>query len=73
MLFGVMEGMDVGVRSSNNIYDPIGQVGWQHWVSRKVVDERWSPYFQMIHGSKVLHLISYSVALQSLKDLGRLT
>jgi hypothetical protein len=22
------EGMDVGVRSSNDIYDPIGQVGW---------------------------------------------
>jgi hypothetical protein len=21
-------GMDVGVRSSNDIYDPIGQVGW---------------------------------------------
>jgi hypothetical protein len=30
--------MDVGVRSSNDIYDPIGQ------VSRKIVDERWSPY-----------------------------
>jgi hypothetical protein len=24
----VREGMDVGVRSSNDIYDPIGQVGW---------------------------------------------
>jgi hypothetical protein len=24
----VVEGMDVGVRSSNDIYDPIGQVGW---------------------------------------------
>jgi hypothetical protein len=26
--FRVREGMDVGVRSSNDIYDPIGQVGW---------------------------------------------
>jgi hypothetical protein len=26
--FMVGEGMDVGVRSSNDIYDPIGQVGW---------------------------------------------
>jgi hypothetical protein len=26
--FGVREGMDVGVRSSSDIYDPIGQVGW---------------------------------------------
>jgi Fe-S cluster biosynthesis and repair protein YggX len=26
--------MGVGVRTSNDIYDPIGQVGWQHWVSR---------------------------------------
>jgi hypothetical protein len=24
----VREGMDVGVRSSNDIYDPIRQVGW---------------------------------------------
>jgi hypothetical protein len=32
--------MDVGVRSSNDIYDPIGKVGWLHWVSRKIVDER---------------------------------
>jgi hypothetical protein len=38
--------MDVGVRSSNDIYDSIGQVGWKHWVSRKIVDERWSPYRQ---------------------------
>jgi hypothetical protein len=36
--------MDVGVRSSNDNYDPIGQVGWSHRVSRKIVDERWSPY-----------------------------
>jgi hypothetical protein len=36
--------MGVGVRSSNDIYDPIRQVGWQHWVSRKIVDEWWSPY-----------------------------
>jgi hypothetical protein len=28
MPFRVREGMDVGVRSSNDIYDPIGQVGW---------------------------------------------
>jgi hypothetical protein len=41
MSFSVREGMEVGVRSS--IYDPIGQVGWLHWVSRKIVDERWSP------------------------------
>jgi hypothetical protein len=27
MPFWVREGMDVGVRSSNDIYDPIGQVG----------------------------------------------
>jgi hypothetical protein len=39
----VREGMDVGVRSSSDIYDPIGQVGWLHWVSRKIVDERFSP------------------------------
>jgi hypothetical protein len=26
--FRVREGMDVGVRSSNDIYDPIVQVGW---------------------------------------------
>jgi Fe-S cluster biosynthesis and repair protein YggX len=44
MPFRVREGMDVGVRSSNDIYDPIGQVGWKHWVSRKIVEERWSPY-----------------------------
>jgi hypothetical protein len=35
--------MDVGVRSSNDIYDPIAQVGWLRWVSRKIVDEKWSP------------------------------
>jgi hypothetical protein len=32
MPFRVREGMDVdvdvGVRSSNDVYDPIGQVGW---------------------------------------------
>jgi hypothetical protein len=28
MPFRVREGMDVGVRSSNDISDPIGQVGW---------------------------------------------
>jgi hypothetical protein len=28
MLFRAREGMDVGVRSSNDMYDPIGQVGW---------------------------------------------
>jgi hypothetical protein len=27
MPFRVREGVDVGVRSSNDIYDPIGQVG----------------------------------------------
>jgi hypothetical protein len=43
MPFRVREGMDVGVRSSNDIYDPIGQVGW---VPRKIVDERWSPYIR---------------------------
>jgi hypothetical protein len=41
MTFRVREVMDVGVRSSNDIYDPVGQVGW---LSRKIVDERWSPY-----------------------------
>jgi hypothetical protein len=49
--------MDVGVRSSNNIYDPIGQVGWQHWVSCKVVDERWSPYPSMIGSIKGVTLV----------------
>jgi hypothetical protein len=40
--------MDVSVRSSSDIYDPIGQVGWLHWVSRKIVGERWSPYLHVI-------------------------
>jgi hypothetical protein len=44
MPFRVREDMNVGVRSSSDSYDPFGQVGWKHWVSRNVVDERWSPY-----------------------------
>jgi hypothetical protein len=38
--------MDVdvrSVRSSNDIYDPIGQVGWWHCMSRKIVDEGGHP------------------------------
>jgi hypothetical protein len=68
MPFRVREGMDVGVRSSNDIYDPIGQVGWLHWVFHKIVDERWSPYSQQIIANKTA--IPYEQVQAIIVDLG---